>query len=38
MRRRPDAVVLFVDGGGHVAERYTGMELDPERILPKPRR
>ena len=31
-------VVLFVDGGGRIAERYTGVELDPERILPKLRR
>ena len=28
-------VVLFVDGRGHIAERYTGVELDPERIIPK---
>jgi protein SCO1/2 len=30
--------VLFVDGEGRIAERSTGIDLDPERVLPKIRR
>lgn len=31
-------LVLFVDGQGRIVERYTGIELEPARVLPKIRR
>ncbi len=31
-------VVLFVDGGGRIAERSTDVDLDPERVIPRIRR
>ena len=31
-------LVLFIDGQGRIVERYTGIELEPDRVLPKIRR
>lgn len=31
-------LVLFVDPAGRIAERYTGVDLEPERVLPRIRR